>query len=250
MKAIDRDALAQYHSAHVVNSNTVLAVFGDITPKEAQQLVAKGFGGLAHGTAPVHKRVPSAVTLPAREKTWAPKQQTIFLAGYPGLAVDDPMSDPLSVLREITSGLASDIAIEVRDKRGLAYFVGSYIRTGVDPGTFVLYAGTRADQVEEVEKLISEETQRLAKNGPRPDELKRAVASIIAGHEMGLQNNHSVALNCALNELYGLGHAYSFSTRTRMEAVTANDVKKAAATLLKDELRAVSIVLPAQPAKK
>ena len=60
-------------------------------------------------------------------------------------------------------------------------------------------------------------------------------------------------MDCALNELYGLGYDFSFSTPDRMNAVTEQDIREAAASLISPGSEAVSIVLPeaqtAEPAE-
>ena len=61
---------------------------------------------------------------------------------------------------------------------------------------------------------------------------------------MSLQDNMGVAMNCALNELYGLGYEYPFGTAARTEAVTADQIRSAAASVCVTNREAISIVLP------
>ena len=61
---------------------------------------------------------------------------------------------------------------------------------------------------------------------------------------MSLQDNLAIAMNSALDELYGLGYQHAFDTKRRFSAVTADDIKRAAASLLSTNSVAVSIVLP------
>jgi zinc protease len=142
------------------------------------------------------------------------------------------------------SGLSADLAIEVRDKRGLAYYVGAQQQTGIEPGAFMFYAGTREDAVQEVERLMRKEMDRILGKGLRKEEIDRARNQLIADFEMGLQDNLGSAMNCALDELYGLGYQHFFNARQRFEAVTIDDVQRAARAVLSDKLMAVSVVLP------
>jgi len=48
-----------------------------------------------------------------------PFEQTVLLAGFPGVSLKDPRSDALALLQTAMSGLSSDLAVSVRDKRGL-----------------------------------------------------------------------------------------------------------------------------------
>jgi predicted Zn-dependent peptidase len=61
---------------------------------------------------------------------------------------------------------------------------------------------------------------------------------------MSLQDNGGLAMTCALNELYGVGYDYVFGTPSRFRALSAEAIREAAASILKPERRAVSLVFP------
>jgi zinc protease len=170
------------------------------------------------------------------------------LVGYPGVSIKDPRVDALSVIENALTGLSSDLSMAAREKRGLVYYIGAFDRPGIEPGAFVAYAGTREDGAQGVETLIDRDLKRIAGKGLREEELARAREQIIAGQQMSLQNNGELAQACALNELYGLGYDYSFSTEERMKALSPEQVREAAASIFKPERRAVSVVLPGKPA--
>jgi len=250
VKALTREQLMAYHSAYVVTGNVGIAVFGDIAEAKAVKLAEKCFAGLKAAKVPARAASVSAPSLPARVVVKAPREQTIVLFGFPGVKLNDPRTDALSVLSTATSGMSSDVAEEVREKRGLAYYVGSMNRVGIDPGMFAFYAGIRNDALGEVEKLFGEEIQRLVTKGIRQEEFDRARKQIIAGYEMSLQDNLSVAMNCVLNELYGLGYDYSFSTKERIDRLTPEEVRSAAASILVTNRLAITILVPEQVAGK
>ena len=254
---ITRTDLQEHLRKSVATANVVVAVFGDINRDRAVALAEKHLNaipaaaerasarpavaeGLLHGS-----REPRP-TLPARTKQRVPKRQAIFLAGFPGVAVNDPRRDALAIVDSALSGLSSDLSMQIREKRGLVYYVGSYQQIGIDPGMFVLYAGTREEAVSEVEKLIREEMNRLTGKGIRQEELERARRRIIAEHEMSLQNNSGLAMSCALDELLGLGYQHSFTTAERFEALTLKDVTDAARSVLSTNKMAISVVLPVE----
>jgi zinc protease len=224
--------------------NLVLSVFGDITPERAAALAGPRLAGMAPGPSPVQACARAQPKLPARSERREPREQAIVLAGFPGISVKDPRVDAMTVLQYVMNGLSSDLGIAVREHRGLAYFVGAYQQIGLEPGAFVIYAGTHEKAVPEVEKLFSGEIDRIVTQGVRKDELDRARNQIIADYEMSLQDNLAIAMNSALDELYGLGYQHAFDTQRRFEAVTAADIRRAAAGLLSTNSAAVSIVLP------
>ena len=93
--------------------------------------------------------------------------------GGPGIARADERRFALGVLDAIFGGsVSSRLFREVREKRGLAYSVGSYTEQFVDRGTVAMYVGTRADNVAEACEIIGRELARLHDEGVSAEELR------------------------------------------------------------------------------
>ncbi len=244
LKSLTRKQIQAHHAKHVVAGNLVISILGDITETKATTLAQKLFAATPKGKFAPLTDSKSAAALPTRIEQEVPQKQAIVLAGFPSVSLFDPRNDALTLLKTAMSGLSSDLAISVRDERGLAYYVGAYQQPGVDPGMFVIYAGTRREAADEVEALYLEEIRRVTTEGLREDELVAAKNGIIAAHDMQLQNNLHVALTCGLNELYGLGYDYAFSTAERINALTTESVRDAAASILNTNNMAISVLLP------
>ncbi len=242
--ALTRDAVREHAAALTTTSNTVISIFGDITAEAAQDLVRRHLADLPQGARPAWDHPHPEPELPSLVQQREPRQQSILLVGYPGVPIEDPRSDVLSIMAAALSGLSSDLLIEIRDKRGLVYFAGAFQRLGLDPGAFVFYAGTQEESVEEVKELLQAQADRIRENGLTEEEWQRALEQIVSRSERALQQNSSLAQTSALNELYGLGYDHSFRTRERLEAITADDFRAVADTLLRPELSVVSKVLP------
>jgi len=242
--ALTRGQIEAHFKKHVVAGNIALSIFGDITPGAAKALAEKCFSSMAKGKAPDRNLAAATPTLPARTKRREQKEQAIVLLGFPGVDVRDERLDALSILQKSMSGLSSDLGIEIREKRGLVYYVGSFNQAGIEPGMFVCYAGTREEAAGDVEDLMNQEIERVTTKGLREEEFARAREQILAGHEMSLQSNADLAQSCALNELYGMGWQYTFDLPKRINAQTIESVKAAAATVLLKNREAVSLVLP------
>jgi predicted Zn-dependent peptidase len=99
--------------------------------------------------------------------------------GAPGLRRDDERRYPLAVLDAIFGGSTSSrLFREVREKRGLAYSVGSYNEQFTDQGLVATYVGTREDNVEEACAIIGTEIHRLRSEAVSAEELVRAKESV------------------------------------------------------------------------
>ena len=250
VKALEQKALLAHLRRHLVQGNLTLAIFGDITPDSARQMAGHILKELLAGASPVGQIAAAQPQLPARVSQREPRQQAIVLMGFPGVAVSDPRADALSMLDGILSGLSSELGTEVRDKRGLVYYIGAADRPGLMPGHFFLYAGTREDQAAEVERLMTAQLQRLAKDGPNAVEISRAREQLVSDSQMSRQHNGGLAQNCALNELYGLGFDYSLKIESRLAQWTGNKLRQVAAEFFPADRQVVSLVLPAAPEPK
>lgn len=234
------------HRRLVVNGNMTLSLFGDLTADQATALVTRYAARIAKGQAPVLNPAAAQPALPNRSEKREPRTQCIVLLGFPGVTINDPRKPALEIMETSLSGMSSRVFNSIREERGLAYYAGARQRNGLAPGLFFFYAGTRPDAAKEVESLLVDEINRVSHEGLQPDEIARAKSQIIADHDMRLQDNMSLAVNCALNELYGLGYAYEFETAARTEAVTAQQVRETAASILATNRMAISIVLPVE----
>ncbi|MBI2438723.1 MAG: insulinase family protein [Lentisphaerae bacterium] len=238
--------LRAFHARTVISSNTVLAIFGDLTAEEARALAERCLGQFPAGKRPALAHDPARPTLPQLLTRTAPREQTIILSGFPGIDLKDPRRDALDILREALNGLSSDLMIHIRDEQGLAYYTGAWQRPGLAPGFFALFAGTERDTAERVLKLMQKEVERVTTKGLRAEEFERSRAQLIADHQQSLQMNGEIALECALNELYGLGFDYGFALAERLAKLTPEDVRQAAAALLTPK-KCVNVVVKPGP---
>lgn len=244
LAAIHHDAMIAYYRRHLAPDNFSIAIFGDISADEARALAEHHFGGLSGTSAVATGWAAATPQLPAHAEQRGPFEQAILLMGFPGIDIHDPRNDAMNILQRAMSGLSSELAIEIREKRGLVYFVGAMAMSGREPGLFALYAGTREDAITEVESLMRTDLERIRRDGLTTNELERARSQLIAAHDMSMQNTGELAQLSALNELYGLGYAYLFDTPRRLALVTNDDVRSLAADILTDNLSAISRMLP------
>ncbi len=242
--ALDQKACKAAFQRSCVAGNLVLAMFGDVTPARARQLAEKSLRHMRADPPPARESTQPHPTLPGRVEVRLPREQTIILIGFPGASALDPQRDAFSVLQNALSGLSSKLLDEIREKRGLAYYAGAYERIAPDIGAFVLFAGTREDALNEVEALIRAEMDRIREHGLEIEEIDRARNQMLSEYQMGLQDNLGLAFTCAMDELAGLGCNHVFSTESRLKAVTADAIRKAAAKRLTEALSLTSIVRP------
>ena len=224
---------AAYHARLLVPANTVLAVFGDIRAEEELAWLEETFGSMPAGEPlPPWPPLPAPAEEERRIEVELPFSQTVLIRAWPGLAVLDPRDDDVSVLLDALSGLSSDLFKEVRDKRGLAYYTGARQFTGPVGGLLLAYAGTTEEGLPEVERQITLQIERLAGEGPRQDELDRAVAQMKVDAARSMQDLPGLARACAVDELLGLGYRHPLDVDGRLDRLSVDSVRKAAQELL------------------
>jgi zinc protease len=242
---LDRGAIAAHHAKLLASSNLVLSVFGDVQADAVQSLVESVFAALPDRPAPRWPTIPPSPQAPLRVDLPMPFKQTVLVRAWPGMAVDDPRDDALSVLMDSLSGLSSDLFIEVRDKRGLAYYVGATHLAGPVGGLFQIYAGTSDEGLPEVEAQIELQARRLRNDGPRPEEVSRAVEQLVADVARSRQNNAGLSQQCAIDELLGLGYLHPIQVAERLRELTPDDVRSAAQAIFSAPGDVVAVVRPA-----
>ena len=242
--ALDRDAVRNHHSRLLGASNLVLAVFGDVQTRDVLDLVSRAFAPIPSIPPPRWPAAPPPPNAPVRSEIQLPFKQTVVVRAWPGIASGDPREDAVSVLMDALSGLSSDLFLEIRDKRGLAYFSGATHFCGPAGGIFQIYAGTSEEGLPEVESQIALQANRLRTEGPRPEELSRAVEQLAADVARSRQNNGALAQQCALDELLGLGFRHSLDARERLANLDPEIVRAAADSIFSSPGEVVAVVRP------
>src|SRR5581483_9147018 len=152
----------------------------------------------------------------------------------------------LELLQEACSDLGSRLFLSIREKLGLAYYVGAQNFMGLAPGYFSFYVGTAPEKLDLVEQQLLAEAALLRDEGLSEEEVKRAKAKMVGQKKIARQDLGGYAMTCALDELYGLGYAHGDLEDAKYEAVTLKQVQTVAAKYLKASSLVVSSVGPVQ----
>jgi zinc protease len=238
--------LRAFHQQFVRPNNCVLAIYGDINPAETRAAVEKAFTAWKPNPDAKLTLDSGLWTLDSvkRVSETRDKKQAVLVVGFRGTALRDPDRYPLELLQEACSDLGSRLFMRVREKLGLAYYVGAQNFVGLVPGYFAFYAGTMPEKAEVVEKELLLEAELLRTEGLTPEELQRAKAKIIGQRKISRQDLGSLAMTTALDELYGLGYAHSDSEDALYEAVTLDQIKSAAQKYLKPDAVVIAVIKP------
>jgi predicted Zn-dependent peptidase len=169
--------IAAYHQARYTGANIVVGAAGhvdhDRVVELSRRLVSPSAGGNGTGAA-------EAPSEEARLRFYEKETEQYHICfGAPGITREDERRYGLAVLDSIFGGSTSSrLFREVREKRGLAYAVGSYSEQFTDSGLVATYVGTREDNVEEACSIIGAELERMRTEPVSADELARAKENV------------------------------------------------------------------------
>jgi predicted Zn-dependent peptidase len=240
IKAVPREAVWAHYREHYGSAGLVVTAAGSVDHDAlcAQVLDAVVSGGwsVEAGVAPVARRRTDEAWTPAQGTELVvprPTEQANVVLGGVGLTSTDDRRYALSVLGAVLGGgMSSRLFQEVRERRGLAYSVYSFSSGHADTGLFGLYAGCAPGKVEEVERLMLAEWERLASEPMTAGELARSIGQLCGGLVLGMEDSGSRMNRLGKAELVQ-GELTSLSeSLERIRAVTAAEVTELAAELL------------------
>lgn len=244
--ALTRQDLVAAKNRVLARDRVVVGAAGDISPEELGLLLDRVLGGLPEqGTAPLPEPADLQLTGGVTVIDWDSPQTIVSFAG-PGLPIDDPDYFAAYVANHILGGggFSSRLMEEIREKRGLTYGVGTSLATGVYGQTWQGgMAGSNATTGQAVD-LIKAEWDRLAQ-GVTDRELTDAKTYLTGEYPLRFDGNGKIAGILAGMQLIGFPIDYVNTRNAKVEAVTAEDVKRVAERLLDaDGLRFVLVGRP------
>ena len=252
ISGIERSMLFAYAKKVLARSHLKIAVVGSMEASDLARLIDHAFAKLPAQAdlADIAEIAPQS--LGRREVVDLNIPQTTITFGGAGLKRKDPDFIPAFVLNHILGGgsFSSRLYREVREKRGLAYSVYSYLATLDRSGLFMGGTSTRNDRAAETLQIIEEEIVRIAKDGPTAEELAQAKSYLTGSYLLHFDTSAKVASQLLEIQLEELGADY-FERRNKMvNAVTADDVRRAAKRFLADSKLLVIMVGRPAPLSK
>jgi predicted Zn-dependent peptidase len=177
ISSIPRDSIARYHDEMYVPGNIVVAAAGNIEHERVVELVEQALQRRPTANADRRNVRPPLVQPPPPKLRFQRKeteQYHVCLAA-PGISRSDRRRFAASLLDAILGGSASSrLFQEIREKRGMAYAVYSFISQYTDTGQIGIYLGTREDNLADALGIAAEQIADIAAGNLPDSELERA----------------------------------------------------------------------------
>lgn len=173
-----------------------------------------------------------------------PLFQSHLLIGFLTNDMSDPDRYAMKLLSSCLAGQGGRLFLELRDKQSLAYTVSPMNSDTPERGFFGFYIGCSPEKLFTAIQGMRTELDKILTSPMTAKELDRAKQFWIGRFELDLQRFSSQAILYGLDEMYGLGYNHSLTVSQKIQAVTREQIQKAAVRLLKPETATLSIVHP------
>jgi len=246
---IERDHFVSYIKEWYGLGNVVLTIAGDVVAlsrpgllQDIEEMFAKksdtsdreNGGAREHGDVLSHKSVLRV--------DYKKTEQAHFVMAVPGLKRGHKDRFVLGVLSVLFGGnMSSRLFTEVREKRGLCYYVRSDVDAYHDVGTFGASAGVDPSRVDEAIKVVLEELHALTSTfGAKmitDDEIRRAKDYVIGKTILDFEDSESVANYYGNKQLLEGKVTTQAEALEKIAAVTPEDVRRVASSLITNDAK-------------
>ncbi|MBF6591935.1 MAG: insulinase family protein [Ktedonobacterales bacterium] len=243
--AMPLEALTAFYAAHYVPGNLVVSIVSDLPHERVAETVERLLGDWAPAAVPSWTPCPPPSGPPRIQLERRKTEQSNLLLLTLGLARTDPDHYPLVLLNTILGdSMSSRLFMEVREKRGLAYDVGSSAIGYHETGTFGVSAGVEPARLPEALGAILGELRRMRETPVSAEELTRAREYTKGRLALGLEDTFSVASWLGGQEAL-LGKIEEVDeVLAKLDAVTVEDIQRTAERLFRDEWLRLAVIGP------
>lgn len=241
----DEPALKAHHARHYTAANAVLCVAGRLGDVDAcAKLVEKSFGAMPAGELVPAMPPPKTQKKPRFRFVENQSSQTDLRVAFRAPSEHDPMEPAVELLmRVLDDGMSTRLYERICDRKGLCYDVSGMFETYEDDGVVDFAAGVQHERSQLVVKEVFGLVRELAAEGPREDELKKALDRHLWSVEAMQDDAEGTAAFYGLATLAGIERT-PMARHEQLARVTLAEVREAARVVFRpDRLSVVAVGL-------
>lgn len=223
VRSMTRDDILGFFETHYRPANLVVAAAGKVDHDELCEVVSERLGGGDGGTEP-DRQAPTRDVDELRTQVRDGEQVHVVL-GWRGLPLDHEDRYALHVADQVLGGGSSSRLFQaIREERGLAYSVYSWVSSYSDAGLLGVYAGTSPGRSPQLLDALESEIDTIRTGGVTADEVRVATGYLAGATELGLEDSGSRTTRLG-RMLLSTGSVVSIDEQLeRLHAVTVDDV--------------------------
>jgi predicted Zn-dependent peptidase len=240
---MNRSRLKEFFTQNYLQVQPILVAAGKMKHED----LLRSVGGVLGKVRPRKKHRSSRAPHPRPRIFVKNKQleQVHLLLGTQGFSATHPKRYVFSVLNTIFGGgMSSRLFQEIREERGLAYSVYSFLSSFRDSGMLGVYAGTGENTLTSVLKIVLREMRKLAEDSLRPKELRSAKEQLKGNLLLSLESTDSRMGRLAKSEIYFRRFIPSEEIIEGIERVTVDEVVALARQLFQPESLSLTVLGP------
>lgn len=224
--AFTNRTFSDYQAEFYTPDNIIVSIAGNPTGANWETDVKRLLGSKTGTRARGFEAAESVQTAPRALVEHRDTDQTHLMLAVPMLKETDERMPILNMLNTILGGsMSSRLFSEIREKRGLAYYVRSGEETFHDTGVLAVATGVRNAEAKEALRLILKELARMKNEPVTPAELKKAKEHFKGKLALGLEGSSEVSSFVAQQELYHGQIMQPEELVVKAEAVTADQIQ-------------------------
>ena len=249
VEAIPRSTMLDYHREQYVGSNIVVAVAGNVEHDEVGEQLESLLSDLPDGEPRQMYPFEDKLDGPNVKCVERDLEQLQLALALEGVDMRDPRRAALRILTVVLGGsMGSRLFEEVREKRGLAYGIGSSMHLLTDCGAVDIHTSVEPSRAIEALRVIVDELVKI-RDGITDTELNDARELAKGRMILGMEESRAVANDVAA-QLLLRGDFEPLESRLKtLDAVTLDDVKSVAEHVISSDRMAMSIVGPVADAR-
>jgi len=242
---LKREEFLNYFNTHYIAPKTIVAVAGNVDPETIKEKVGAYFKSIRTGEkfskpAVVEEQKEPQILL-HNKKT----DQTHFILGVRAYDKFNDKRYSLGVLSVVLGGgMSSRLFSEVREKRGLAYYIGAGGESYTDSGFFMVKAGVNNQKTKEAVEVVMKELRKVRKHGITSEELQRAKDQAEGSMALGLEHSDAVAETYAESLIFHDKILTPEEELDKMKKVTLDQVFEVASDIFDNSKLNLSLIGP------
>ena len=249
--SLQRKQFVDYFNTHYIASNTIVAVAGNIDPDEVKKKTEDYFKNIRQTDKVSKLAVVEAQSSPQALVHYKKTDQSHFIIGFRGYDMFNEKKHAADVLALILGGgMSSRLFQEVRDKRGLAYYVNAGQDNYTDSGIFAASAGVNNDKADDAIKVIVEEFVKIKDKGITKEELQHAKDQVEGSLAISLENSRSVTQAYAWPVLFENKVLTPEEELDKIKKVTLEDIMAVASDTFSDNKINLALIGPFEDGDK
>lgn len=194
IQSFKRKSFLDYIKKHYQAQNTIIAVAGNPAKFDWHKMVDESFGAFPKGTKNHFIVQKESQTKPEILLHYKKTDQAHLILGFRTINRFDPRRYDLKVLNNLFGGIMSSrLFTEIRENRGLAYYVGSSYWEFDDVGALVVSAGLDKNRIDEAITVILDEFNKIKKELIGEEELTRSKENIKGRFYLNLEESFAIA---------------------------------------------------------